>query len=103
MATASSCMPGITLDLAVAQALASDIGIDAVRQKVCGVCEGAMLTSPDLRSRTARVAGQATKESKNDEEERLKSIAAYRQRLADLENSQNDTVLDTVLVSSALP
>jgi hypothetical protein len=62
-----------------------------------------MSTSPDFRSWTARVAGQATKESKSDEEQRLKSIAAYRQRLADLEDWQNDTVVDSASVSSGLP
>jgi hypothetical protein len=44
-----------------------------------------MSGTPDFRNWAARVAGQATKERDAGEAQRLRSIAGYWERLADIE------------------
>ena len=51
-----------------------------------------MPASPDFRSWAARVADQAAKERYDREVLRLMSIAVYWERLADLEDWQQDGI-----------
>jgi hypothetical protein len=44
----------------------------------------------DFRNWAARVAGQASKERNPSEARRLRSIAGYWERLADIEDSQGE-------------
>jgi hypothetical protein len=49
-----------------------------------------MSGTPDFRNWAARVAGQATKERDAGEAQRLRSIAGYWERLADIEDWQSE-------------
>jgi hypothetical protein len=51
-----------------------------------------MPASPDFRSWAARVANQAANEGDDREVPRLMSIAVYWERLADLEDWQQDGI-----------
>jgi hypothetical protein len=49
-----------------------------------------MTGTPDFRNWAARVAGQASKERNASEAQRLRSIAGYWERLADIEDWQGE-------------
>jgi hypothetical protein len=49
-----------------------------------------MSETPDFRNWAARVAGQASSEPNASEARRLRSIAAYWERLADIEDWQGE-------------